>query len=237
MNNIIEKDGRTYLYETEIAGRTLPHAVSEIRDDTGNPLYTYDYDANGNMIAAHGQSKITIRAKGTGVADNAPEMELWLDGKKQTGWTVTDTEYKEYTWYGYWDTTSLIDIVFTNDNSSGGQETDLFIDWVEVNGVRKQSDESNVEYDRGYYSGGCFDGTDVVPGQEQMDVTGALRFAFIGILALDRTISYDYENRMIEVIDGGTTATFAYNARGHRIMKTVNGITTVSYTHLTLPTN
>jgi RHS repeat-associated protein len=225
-NNIMTKDGRSYIYNAEIDGRTLPHAVSEVQDDVGNPLYTYEYDENGNMTAVRGQSKITIRAKGTGVAGNAPEMELWLAGEKQMSWTVTNTEYKEYTWYGYWDTISLVDIVFTNDNFSGGEETDLYIDWVEVNGVKKASEESNVQYDRGYYLAGCFDGTDIIPGQEQLDVTGALRFAFIGTLALDRTISYDYENRMTRIDDSGTIATFTYNAQGRRVTKSVNGVTT-----------
>jgi hypothetical protein len=29
-------------------------------------MYTYEYDKNGNMTAARGQSKITIRARGSG---------------------------------------------------------------------------------------------------------------------------------------------------------------------------
>jgi YD repeat-containing protein len=49
---------------------------------------------------------------------------------------------------------------------------------------------------------------------------------FTGILALDRTISYNEENRMIEIIDGGTTAWFSYNAHGQRVKKTINTVTT-----------
>jgi RHS repeat-associated protein len=46
------------------------------------------------------------------------------------------------------------------------------------------------------------------------------------VLALDRAISYDYENRMTQVNDNGTIATFTYNARGNRVKKTVNDVKT-----------
>ena len=175
-----------------------------------------------------GQSKITIRAKGTGVTISPPEMELWLNGEKQMGWTIlNEDEYKEYTWYGYWDKENLIDIVYANDY---GTETALRIDWVEVNGVKKQAEESNVFYDQGTYSNGCFDGVDKIPGREQMDVTGALRFAFAGIIgSLNRTIAYDHENRITLITDNGTTAEFDYDAMGRRVKKSVNGVTTTYY--------
>ena len=40
------------------------------------------------------------------------------------------------------------------------------------------------------------------------------------------TLSYDYENRLTGATDGTTTATYAYDAFGRRISKTVGGVTT-----------
>ena len=48
----------------------------------------------------------------------------------------------------------------------------------------------------------------------QLDEIGALRFGFAGVVALDRTISYDYDNRMTQVNDNGTVAIFGYDLQG-----------------------
>ncbi|MBN2533834.1 MAG: hypothetical protein JXB88_13140 [Spirochaetales bacterium] len=136
INNIIEKDGYEYQYHED-----KPHAV--VSD--GRSIYTYD--ANGNMTRALGQSRIIIMAKGTGVKIEPPEMQLWFNGEKKMSWLVTNTEYKEYTWFGYWDGNSTIDVKLVNRNQAGGENTDLYIDWVEVNGIRKQAEEPDVYFD------------------------------------------------------------------------------------------
>jgi RHS repeat-associated protein len=87
---------------------------------------------------------------------------------------------------------------------------------VEVNGVRKEAEGGEAEYDQGAYTAGCFDGVNVSPGQEQLEETGALRFGFSGVVALDRTISYD----------NGTIVVFDYDAHGNRVKKCKNGVLT-----------
>jgi RHS repeat-associated protein len=217
LNNILQKDGRNYNY-----GSSKPHAVTELKDDNNTILTSYTYDANGNMISSTGVTRVVVRAKGTGVTENPPKMELWINGKKETSWIVTNTDYNDFTWNGCWDGYFSIDIVFANDNSSGGEDTDLYIDYIIVNGTEIQSDASGVVYDRGVYSAGCFDGVDIINGQEELALTGALRFPVPGG-GLTRVFTYDYQNRLVSLSDGGA---FTYDDGENRIKKIENGITT-----------
>jgi hypothetical protein len=67
---------------------------------------------------------------------------------------------------------------------------------------------------------------DVIAGQEQLDETGALRFGFTGVLALDRAISYDYENRINMIRDYGTIVVFDYDAQENRVKKCEESVLT-----------
>ena len=42
----------------------------------------------------------------------------------------------------------------------------------------------------------------------------------------ERAYTYDYANRLIQVVSGTFTTTFTYNGDGHRMAKTENGVTT-----------
>jgi RHS repeat-associated protein len=117
-------------------------------------------------------------------------------------------------------------VVFANDNQEGGEETDLFIDYIKVNGVTFQAESEDTDYDRGTYPSGCFDGIDVVDGQEQMDVEGALRFTVTGAQPLSRTIIYGKDNTIESITENGSTSTFYYDAGGQRVKKTENGVHT-----------
>jgi RHS repeat-associated protein len=214
-NNIGIKEGRTFLYDFEVDERTLPHAVSEIKDDQYNTMYTYEYDANGNMTRAQGHTTITIRAKAVNVTDEQPRMELWMEEKQAMAWIVPNTDYYEYTWHGHWDGESTIDILYQNDESGA----ELHIEKIIVNN-EEFTPQTSTAYDRGTYWQGCFDGNDVITGQVEMNVEGALRFTAAGALPLDRYIAYDEENRITEITENGSVSTYEYDAGGSRIRKT-----------------
>jgi RHS repeat-associated protein len=157
LNNIITKDGRIYEYDT-----TRPHAVTALKEGE-DTIYTYEYDANGNMTRTTGFSKIDIQARGNGVKVEAESA-------------------------------------------------------------------SRVSYDRGYYPEGCFDGIDVIAGQEGLYWSGALRFAPpADAEPMTRIISYGQDNRVESINDNGNISYYYYDAAGQRIKKIENGITTLYF--------
>ena len=228
-NNMITNDGRSYLYNTLNPQDGGPHAVQKIEDQWGNVQKSYKYDKNGNATEIAGQSHLIIRAKGTGIIDTPPKMELWINGvETEAIWNVNSEEYQIYFWHGYIPPGALIDIVYTNDNSAGGIDSNLIVDYININGVSVHSESAEVTIDRGSYPLGCFDGSDSIAGQEIMELTGALRFPLpAGASTPVRLIKYDSENRMSSIYDNGSlTSSYGYNDVGQRIWKTENGIKT-----------
>ncbi|MCP4152303.1 MAG: hypothetical protein GY757_31485, partial [bacterium] len=221
-NNMTGNDGRTYNYD----GNNLPHAVSKVVDKNGNDQKIYEYDVNGNVTRITGQSRLVVKAKGTGVDVNPPRMELWINGdasgKPEMVWTVSDTDYKIFTWNGHIPAGASIDIVFANDNHDDDVDTNLYVEFISVNDNMIHSTSSGVVYDRGYGSE-RFDGENTIPGQEGMAWTGALRFPMpVSALAPVKTLGYDRENRLVSITDDSMSSTFGYNDVGQRIWKIEN---------------
>ncbi|MDC7223335.1 MAG: SpvB/TcaC N-terminal domain-containing protein, partial [Spirochaetales bacterium] len=223
-NNLLEKDGYEYEYEG-----TGPHQVTAVKNSSGETVKTYEYDDNGNITKISGQSHIVIRAKGTGTTDNPPVMELWFNEEKTDyTWTVNSTEYQNYYWHGVIPDGATVDLVFTNQNDDGGTDTTLTIDYIEINDETVQSESAYATIDKGSYSSGCFDGSDVISGQETLEWTGAIRyFVSPDAEAAERVLYYDKENRLTSITDNGeTTATYMYDPSGQRIRTIENGETT-----------
>jgi YD repeat-containing protein len=59
-----------------------------------------------------------------------------------------------------------------------------------------------------------------------MDLTGALRFSFVGVLTLERMLEYDEENRLVMVNDNVSITSFDYDDGGQRIKKVADGVIT-----------
>ena len=226
---MLNNDEKIYKYDGVNPQDGGPHAVQEIQNASGDTLKTYEYDDNGNITKITGQSTVLIRAKGDGVEENPPRMELWVNGQgPQTIWHATSTDYQTYSWHGYIPAGSTVSVLFGNDNSDGGVNTNLYVDYISVNGVTVQSESSGVTYDQGGYSSGCFDGTDTLAGQEQMNLTGALHYLVpSGADAITRVLDYDSENRLTSIQDNGSIkALYRYDDMGQRILKIENGVKT-----------
>lgn len=194
---------------------------------------------------------ITIRAKGEVFENVWPQMSLWVNGSVRQTWNVTSTVWANYTWSTALTGQDMIEVVYSNDSGA----RNLYVDYVVVNGVTVQTEGGAMVYDRGWGSA-AFDGLDVVAPDAWggMYWDGALRFVRGGNalaagydqngnpLALARSasatsrvvdgsgylLSYDAENRLVEVKRGATTvASFVYNADGQRIKTTFGSTTTV----------
>jgi RHS repeat-associated protein len=236
-NNILEKDHRTYIYDshvTDINGpRLIPYAVSELQDDGGNTLMSYEYNENGDMISASGLTEITVTARRSGSSLSSPQLKIHTDDSgAQASFRIDDFNYDTYTWRGYWDGMSPIDIEFSNASSTSES---LFIESIVVNGEYIPVTDGMVIHGQGSYSYDNFYSMTVQnPGLEELPNEGALRFAIDqisrpGAAPKNRTITYDAEGRLSTINDQGNFSTYQYDAAGARISKTENGITTLYF--------
>jgi RHS repeat-associated protein len=146
-------------------------------------------------------------------------------------WTVSSSTFTGYTYSTALSGADIIEIAFTNDGTAPGEDRNLFIDKIVVNGTTIQSEGGAAVIDKGWGASG-FDGQDMVPGGEGLWWNGVLRFAvgpgaFIGgydangnltsrvVNGLGYLLSYDAENRLVSV-SGGTAASFVYDGDGGR---------------------
>lgn len=158
--------------------------------DTGllpSTTYSYTvsaYDAAGNVSAQSGSASATsqgissnlkVIAKGS-YASGWPNMEIWVDGVKVATTTVNSSTYVDYL-FSIASNPKKIGMVFTNDyyDSATGDDRNLYIDYIVVNGKTIQAEDSSVILDKGSGSA-AFDSIDTIPGQEGILWDAALRF-------------------------------------------------------------
>ncbi len=232
IDSILEKDGKAYEYNA-IAGyvgadntRPLPHAVSRIGDN----FYQYDLNGNQTVVTSTNQADIKIWAKGGGVnwESHPPKMQLSVNGKIHQTWTVTNSEYQSYGWSGDWDGESAIKVIFPNDYYSGGNDTNLLVDKIDINGVTIEAESQN-----GDVSIHLTNGATKTP-RESLSWNGEFRFSpDVDPLYKITTYHYNSSNYLVEVSgtiysDQNTTFKYeyAYDDEGHRVKKEEDGATT-----------
>ncbi len=115
-----------------------------------------------------------VNASGQAAGGIWPQFKLRLDGVDLGQATVSSTATGRYTFKAKVapDQAHKVQIVYTNDDFVNGQDRNLIVKSLEINGKAVNSTSSLVTYDKG-----ALDGYDVVPGQEGMWWNGALNFA------------------------------------------------------------
>ena len=115
-----------------------------------------------------------VNASGQAAGGIWPQLKLRLDGVDIGQATVASTSTGRYTFKAQVapDQAHKVQIVYDNDGYVNGQDRNLIVKSLEVNGKTVSSTSSLVTYDKG-----ALDGRDVVPGQEGMWWDGALNFA------------------------------------------------------------
>jgi Endoglucanase len=115
-----------------------------------------------------------VNASGQAAGGIWPQFKLRLDGVDLGQATVSSTSTGRYTFTAKVapDQAHKVQIVYTNDDFVNGQDRNLIVKSLEINGKTVNSASSLVTYDKG-----AVDGIDVVPGQEGMWWNGALNFA------------------------------------------------------------
>lgn len=127
-------------------------------------------------VAPAAATTLTVRARGTLAAGVGPVMAVRIDGVQIGTVEVRSTSYADY---AFPVTTlragSKVDIVFTNDAYTGGQDRNLYIAHVHDGNLAVVPYASAVVYDRGA-GAKAYDGVDTVPGRFDLNGNGALRF-------------------------------------------------------------
>lgn len=143
--------------------------------------------ATGTPVSATVGS-LVIYARGTPVLDVYPIMQVYVDGVLIQEFTVNTTSYSAYTV----DPAKLgmaagkVDVVFSNDayRPDIGQDRNLYVQKIEVNGLTMNATDSGVFYDPGS-GAAALDGLSLRLGQEALASNGALRFTLADNDTLD----------------------------------------------------
>lgn len=96
-----------------------------------------------------GQSVVRIYAAGEAANGTYPTMKIQINGSNKKTWTVkNDFKVKPYKVYEYISSTkltpSMIRVRFTNDYFAGGQDRNLYVDKIELDGVVYESEAPSI---------------------------------------------------------------------------------------------
>lgn len=132
----------------------------------------------GTGAPAATTAAILVNAKGTAAAGVNAHFTLLVDGHAVGGATV-GTAAKSYAFTATVsaDSAHKVQVQYDNDGFAGGQDRNLFVDSVSVNGHRYAATDAAVTYDKG-----ALDGRDVVKGQSGMWWNGTL------VVAADKSL-------------------------------------------------
>ncbi len=132
---------------------------------------------DGGVSGGIVNGSITIKAKSDcgGIAP-VPHMVLYVNQQQVAEWDVPNASYADFVA----NVTpsrqaSEIAVAFTNDNNTGGCDHNLYVQSVQVDAAAPiaATRTETVMVDRGAF----FDGLDVIPGQELLAWSSAMRFA------------------------------------------------------------
>jgi hypothetical protein len=129
---------------------------------------------NGALRFVHSSNQgLTVRAKASLVGGQGALMTIRVNGQSISEFTVVNRDYEDFVFNlpENLPASSKLEIVFSNDLSTGSEDRNLYIESIAVNGVKQLSTAAGVTYDRG-----PVDGVDVLPGQADMLWNGALQF-------------------------------------------------------------
>ena len=172
-----------------------------------------------------------VNASGQAAGGIWPQFRLLLDGVNLGEATVGSTSAGRYTFKAQVapDQAHKVQIVYFNDGYVNGQDRNLLVKSLEVNGKSVAATSSLVSYDKG-----ALDGRDVIPGQEGMWWDGALDFALTKDYFPVATPQAPAGNTQIVLnlsgnAAGGTNAHFNLLIDGKKVGEGVAGTTAKDY--------
>jgi Ca2+-binding RTX toxin-like protein len=174
-------------------------------------------------------STLVIHARGTPVDGLYPTMQVFVEGTLVQQFTVDAASYTPYTVNpaNLGVSADQIDIVFTNDayRPDIGQDRNLFVQDIEVNGHIYKATDSGVLLDVGA-AAAAFDGRNLRFGQEGIYSNGALRFTLGDNDFLDGGSGID------QMTGGSGNDTYVVDNPGDGVSEAANGGVDTVRTHL-----
>ncbi|QCG92283.1 hypothetical protein E6C72_30405 (plasmid) [Azospirillum sp. TSH100] len=149
---------------TDLDTQALLAKIGQLYGTTATPTVP-DPGAPSTTTAA-----ILVNAKGTAAAGVNAHFTLLVDGHA-VGSATVGTAAKNYAFTATLsaDSAHKVQVQYDNDGFAGGQDRNLFINSVSVNGHSYAATDAAVTYDKG-----ALDGHDVVKGQSGMWWNGTL---------------------------------------------------------------
>lgn len=121
-------------------------------------------------------ANLIVRARASLAGNVGALMEVRINGVLMEEIEVRETAYKDYSFtVPAISAGDKIDVVFINDGTVNGEDRNLFVESITVNGTTIAATATGVTLDRGV-GAKAFDGLDVLPGQRSLLWNAALRF-------------------------------------------------------------
>ncbi|MBW8828339.1 MAG: hypothetical protein JF606_02680 [Burkholderiales bacterium] len=132
-------------------------------------------DARRSAVSAAAPN-VTVSARGSLAGNVGPLMTLRVNGTTVASVEVRAQNYQDYSFtVPAIPAGAKVDVVFNNDATINGQDRNLFVASITLNGTTIASTATGVTFDRGA-GAKAFDGLDVLPGRRELLWDGALRF-------------------------------------------------------------
>ncbi|MBY6266441.1 hypothetical protein EI613_31760 (plasmid) [Azospirillum sp. 412522] len=151
---------------TDLDTQALLAKIGQLYGTTATPTVP----GTGNGAPATTTATILVNAKGTAAAGVNAHFTLLVDGHA-VGSATVGTAAKNYAFTATVsaDSAHTVQVQYDNDGFAGGQDRNLFVGSVSVNGHSYAATDAAVTYDKG-----ALDGRDVVKGQSGMWWNGTL---------------------------------------------------------------
>jgi hypothetical protein len=147
-----------------------------VNQAAGTETGAMDDASIGATAAASAPTVITVRARGSLAQNGGPVMMLRIDGLLIGQTEVRSASYVDYKFpTGHVPAGAKIEVVFNNDYMVNGQDRNLFVESIAVDGAKVAATAPGVVFDRGT-GARAFDNLDVLPGLSTLWWNGALRF-------------------------------------------------------------
>ncbi|MBX9899677.1 MAG: hypothetical protein K2Y28_02740, partial [Burkholderiaceae bacterium] len=126
---------------------------------------------------APSRGTVVVKASGTLTVNVGPKFELKINGTSYGLVEVRSSTARDYSFVlrNPVPAGAKIEVVYRNDYLRDGQDRNLFVDSVTINGLTLSSSSTGVVFDQGA-GAQAFDNLNTVPGKREMTTNGALRF-------------------------------------------------------------
>lgn len=155
---------------TDLNTQALLAKIGQLYGTTATPTLPDPTPSPGTGAPATATAAILVNAKGTAAAGVNAHFTLLVDGHA-VGSATVGAAAKNYAFTATVsaDSAHTVQIQYDNDGFAGGQDRNLFVNSVSVNGHSYAATDAAVTYDKG-----ALDGHDVVKGQSGMWWNGTL---------------------------------------------------------------